>query len=213
MAASKGPHVDLDPELVQAIGRRAKRAIRARMRSLRQALPSSSHASRSALICDSVLATPEYASARSLALFVPIGSEVAISPIDAAARAQERRVYYPFMDPKPGGFSTGFRLVADLGSLVDRGRGFLEPPEQLPVAQRGDVDLVVVPALAVSAQGQRLGYGSGFYDATLPDVCPPAQALAVAFDFQLIGELPSEEHDFKVHTIITDKRVLRPSLG
>jgi 5-formyltetrahydrofolate cyclo-ligase len=213
MAASKGRNVELDPEVVQAIGRRAKRAIRARMRSLRQALPPSAHASRSALVCESVLASPEYTSARSLALFAPLGSEVAIAPIDAAARAQGRKVYYPFMDPKPGGYTTGFRLVDELGSLVDRGRGFLEPPEQLPAARRGDIDLVVVPALAVSGRGQRLGYGSGFYDATLPDVCPPAHALAIAFDFQLIGELPSEDHDVLVHTIVTDKRVLRPSPG
>ncbi len=208
MTLPKGPNV-LDPEVVQAIGRRAKRAIRARMRSLRLALPPSAHASRSAAVCETVLATPEYAAARGLALFAPLASEVAILPIDAAARSQGRRVYYPFMDPKPGGYTTGFRRVDDFASLVDRGRGFLEPPKELPVALRGDIDLVVVPALAVSASGQRLGYGSGFYDATLPDVCPPAQALAVAFDFQLIGELPIEEHDVAVQVIVTDQRVLR----
>ena len=52
-------------------------------------------------------------------------------------------------------------------------------------------DVVVVPALAVAADGHRVGYGIGFYDATLPDVCPPAAAVMVAFGFQLLAEVPS----------------------
>ena len=96
-----------------------------------------------------------------------------------------------------------------LEQLEQRGRKFLEPPPNLPMAKRGDIDLVVVPAVAVAANGHRLGYGSGFYDAPLPDVCPPATLLAVVFDFQLLGELPVEEHDVPVHIIATDQRVLR----
>src|SRR5690606_29143601 len=143
----------------------------------------------------------------------PLASEVAILPIDAAARAQGRRVYYPFMDPKPGGYTTGFRRVDDFAGLVDRGRGFLEPPKELPVALRGDFELVVVQVLAVSASAQHLANGSAFSDAPLPDVCPPAQALAVASAFQLIGEQPIEEHDVAVQVIVTDQRVLRPVPG
>src|SRR5690606_16334109 len=115
-----------------------------------------------------------------------------------------------FMDPKPGRFSTGFRRVESLDQLVERGRSFREPPAHLPAAERGDIDLVVVPALAVCAAGYRLGYGSGFYDATLPDVCPPARVVVVAFDFQLVAELPVEPHDVPVHTIVTDQRIERP---
>jgi 5-formyltetrahydrofolate cyclo-ligase len=117
------------------------------------------------------------------------------------------------MDPSPNGYTTGFRRVEALDQLVRRNQSFLEPPPGLPTAERGDIDLVVVPALAVSASGYRLGYGSGFYDATLPDICPPAMLLAVAFDFQLLAELPVEKHDLPVHIIATDKRVLRPPVA
>ncbi|HEU5073745.1 MAG TPA: 5-formyltetrahydrofolate cyclo-ligase, partial [Polyangiaceae bacterium] len=178
------------------------------MRALRQALPPAAHSARSERICEHVLALPEYASARSVALFAPQALEVDVARLDAAARAASKIVYYPFMDPTESGFSTGFRRVDTPAELVDRGRKFLEPPPGQPQAARGDIDLVIVPALAVAASGHRIGYGLGYYDATLPDVCPPAVAVAVAFEFQLVAELPVEGNDVAVQIIVTDQRVL-----
>ena len=70
------------------------------------------------------------------------------------------------------------------------------------------VDLIVVPALAVAPTGHRLGYGGGFYDVMLPDFCPPATAVVVAFDFQLVAELPAEPHDVACALVVTDARTL-----
>jgi 5-formyltetrahydrofolate cyclo-ligase len=65
-----------------------------------------------------------------------------------------------------------------------------------------------VPALAVSPDGHRLGYGAGFYDATLPDFRPPGTAIAVVFDFQVLVELPVLSHDVACDVIVTDRRSL-----
>lgn len=179
------------------------------MRALRQALPAAARSARSERICERVLDSAEYRSARSIALFAPQALEVDVTRIDVDARAAGKAVYYPFMDATPTGFTTGFRRVNELAELAERGRKFLEPPPGLPGAVRGDIDLVVVPALAVAASGHRLGYGSGYYDATLPDVCPPGVAVVVAFDFQLLAELPRSAHDVAVQLIVTDHRMLR----
>jgi 5-formyltetrahydrofolate cyclo-ligase len=179
------------------------------MRALRQAMPAAARGARSERICERVLASPEYMSARSIALFAPQALEVDVSPLDAHARAAQKLVYYPFMDPTEHGFTTGFRRVDTPAELTDRGRKFLEPPPGRYQAERGDIDLVIVPALAVAPTGYRLGYGSGYYDATLPDVCPPGVALAVAFEFQLLAELPVTDNDVPVQTVVTDQRVLR----
>jgi len=179
------------------------------MRALRQALPAAARSARSERICEQVLAAPEYLSARSIALFAPQPLEVDVSLIDAHARVAQKAVYYPFMDPTESGFTTGFRRVDTPSELSDRGRKFLEPPPGLYQARRGDIDLVIVPALAVAPSGHRLGYGSGYYDVTLPDVCPPGVALAVIFDFQLLAELPVPANDVPVQTVVTDQRVWR----
>lgn len=179
------------------------------MRALRQALPGAARSVRSERICELVLTAPEYVSARSIALFAPQALEVDVSSLDEHARAAQKLVYYPFMDPTESGFTTGFRRVDTRADLTDRGRKFLEPPPGLYQAERGDIDLVIVPALAVAPTGHRLGYGSGYYDATLPDVCPPGVALAVAFEFQLLAELPVSDNDVRVQIVVTDQRVLR----
>jgi 5-formyltetrahydrofolate cyclo-ligase len=128
--------------------------------------------------------------------------------LDGAARARGKKLYYPFLSAAGPTVRTGFRRVDQLTDLALGGSGFVEPHEGAPEARRGDIDLMVVPALAVDALGYRLGYGKGFYDATLPDFRPPARAVAVAFAFQLLSEIPREPHDVRCDTIVTDERVM-----
>jgi len=67
---------------------------------------------------------------------------------------------------------------------------------------------VLVPALALDSRGHRLGYGAGYYDRTLPRFCPPAVSIGVAYDFQLLVELPVTEGDVPCDWIVTDTRAL-----
>jgi len=205
--------VDLfDAETLADLKYRAKKQLRLRMRGLRAAHPESVLAQASERIVASVLAQPRFAAAQGVGLFWPMADrrEVDVRPLATAALAANKRVYFPFLEPTGSGFRTGFARVKDESELAERGQRFFEPPREAPQAERGQIDLLVVPALAVAADGHRLGYGSGFYDATLPDFCPPACALVVAFDFQLLGELPSTSADVASQLIVTDRRVLEP---
>ena len=80
----------------------------------------------------------------------------------------------------------------------------------LPVRAIGEADLIVVPALAVSLDGTRLGQGGGWYDRTLPHRAPVAPVAAVVFDEEVLapGSIPREEHDVRVDAIITPTRVI-----
>ena len=201
----------LDPRLVAELAVRAKKQLRTRMRTLRSAHPEKARAERSARLVERVLALPEFRAARGVALFASLidGGEVDVRALDEAARAENKRVYYPAVERKDDREHTALAEVIDPAELAVRGRRFAEPPEGAPRAARGDVDLVIVPALAVAPTGHRLGYGGGFYDAMLPDFCPPALAVVVAFDFQLVAELPAEPHDVACGIVITDSRSLR----
>lgn len=202
--------VDLDPELVQALIPKAKKQLRARMKALRAALPEAQRRAKSAEIVHRVAEHSAFSNARRVGLFWPIAErgEVDVRPLDAAARMTGKFVYYPFMDSSGDVFKTGFRPVKSPDELGRRGRAFKEPPRETPEAGPGELDLLVVPALAVAANGHRLGYGSGFYDATAPEFSPPAKLLAVAYDFQLLAEVPAAVHDVPVHIIVTDRRSL-----
>lgn len=188
------------------------------MQALRLAVPASARARRSAGIVERVLSLDEVVSARGIALFAPMGEkgEIDLGPLDAAARAHGKRVYYPRLSEAPSEGAPrvpgldGDLAEASLDELVPSGRGFLAPPAEARGAMRGDVDVIVVPALAVSELGHRLGYGSGYYDRILPVYRPPACAITVAYDFQLIAELPVLDGDAACDIVVTDARVLRP---
>lgn len=201
---------ELSSEELAELLRRAKRQIRARMRALRSAHPSGVLAQRSAKIVERVRVLPAFARARSVALFWPMldRGEVDLRLLDALCRASGKPVYYPFMQASGEMTLTGFRLTRRADELVDRGQHFAEPDPSAPTSVRGEVDLVIVPALAVAVDGHRLGYGKGFYDATLPDHCPPALSVVVAYDFQLLGELPKYETDVACDMVVTDSRTI-----
>jgi 5-formyltetrahydrofolate cyclo-ligase len=203
---------DSDPEELADLGRRAKKQLRARFSATRRALPPAAVLARSARIVEVLDSLEPLRNARAVAAFWPMEGrgEVDLSELDR--RLGERGVlrYYPFMDPKGDGFVTGFRRIESVRDLQLRGRRFVEPPRDAPRAARGDVDVVLVPALAVTPEGHRIGHGVGFYDATLPDVAPPALTIVVAFSFQLLGELFVEPHDVNCDLVVTDREVFDP---
>ena len=180
------------------------------MSALRRAIPDRALAERNRRLCERIVLADWFEQAHSIGLFWPMAgrNEVDLRTIDARARALDKRLFYPFMADAGAALRTGFRLVDDPAELAERGRGFLEPLPDAPEAERGDLDVILVPALAVARDGHRLGYGAGFYDATLPDFAPPARSVIVAFDFQLLGELPTAEHDFACDRVVTDAREL-----
>lgn len=188
---------------------RVKKQLRSRMRALLRALPASAVAARSGRIIERLQALEVFQSARGVALFWPMdqSGEVDLRALDGLLEQRGVARYYPFMDATETGFTTGFRRIGLSSELARGERRFYEPPRAAPVARAGDIDLVIVPALAVTPDGHRLGQGKGFYDVTLPDVAPPACAVVVAYAFQLLGELPVEEHDRQCDWVVTDDQV------
>jgi 5-formyltetrahydrofolate cyclo-ligase len=207
--------VDFDAQTLASLKQRAKRQLRRRMQSLRAAVPKAALAARSDSIVERLLSLPEVADARRIALFFPMEGrgEVDLSRLDASFRDRGAAVYYPTLRDGDEGPSPGFCAVSATSELEEAGRGFREPPPAAPLARPGEIDFIVVPALAVSELGYRLGYGSGFYDIVLPKFRPPARAVVVAYDFQLLAELPSTDNDIACDLVVTDARVLRPRAG
>lgn len=184
---------------------KVKAELRKRMRGVRKTTPLDACASRSAAIVDRLKAHPAIASAKSVALFWPMieRHEVDLRPLDALLRARGVRVAYPAIDEATNVMT--LRFVDDLEHLRERGYGFMEPTHDAPDAV---LDAVVVPALAIDPSGYRIGYGAGYYDRTLPRYAPPATTIGVAFDWQLVSEVPVTEGDVAVDHVVTDARTL-----
>ena len=86
----------------------------------------------------------------------------------------------------------------------------LEPRvEKIRKISIDDIDLIIVPGVAFDTKGNRMGHGKGYYDRLLKNAKVPIVALA--FEFQIVENVPTDEHDKPVDIIITGKRIIRLS--
>lgn len=187
-----------------ALRRRVKVELRQRMRAVRRALPAEARAARSARIWERVLARDEWARARTVMLFLSMPTEVDTREAERAARAAGKRVVAPRMvdgEIDVRAWDEGM-VPVETGSMR-----VPEPPEDAARVEAGEVDLVIVPALALDERGARIGYGAGLYDRLLPRLVRAAR-IGIAFDFQLIAEVPETEGDQRVGVVITDERAI-----
>jgi 5-formyltetrahydrofolate cyclo-ligase len=188
---------------------KVKAELRKRLRGLRRTAPLEACQERSAAIVARLAALDVVTNAKRVALFWPIVErhEVDLRALDESLRARGVRVAYPAIDPDTGDMT--FRFVDDVAALEERGYGFSEPAADAPVAT--ELDVIVVPAIAVDPTGHRIGYGAGYYDRTIPKFSPPAVAVAVAYDWQLVVEVPATEGDVRCALVVTDTRTLDAS--
>ena len=73
------------------------------------------------------------------------------------------------------------------------------------------IHLALIPCLSCSMKGESIGYGGGYYDRYL-ETHPGHKTIALAYEFQILHELPAEPYDKSVDMIVTEKRVIRCSI-
>ena len=91
--------------------------------------------------------------------------------------------------------------------LVEGPWGLREPGADAPTVDPRDLDVVIVPALALGRDGSRLGYGGGFYDAFLAQT--EAVRVGVGLDAALVATVPHLPHDARLGALVTEAEVVR----
>jgi 5-formyltetrahydrofolate cyclo-ligase len=83
--------------------------------------------------------------------------------------------------------------------------GILEPVS-IKKAEVSDIDLIIVPGIAFDINGGRCGFGKGYYDRLLCE--SKAKKIGLCYDFQLVREIETDEHDIPMDMIITERRII-----
>lgn len=91
-------------------------------------------------------------------------------------------------------------------SRLELGSFHIEEPQGNDTVSPDEIELIVVPGVAFDRMGNRLGRGKGFYDRLLSTT--KASTIGVGYDFQLLDELPTEEHDVPLDLVITQSSVI-----
>lgn len=138
---------------------------------------------------------------KTVLLYAPFGSEVDTWRIFDFC--QENSIKTAF--PKVNGNDLEIYWIEDPSQLVSGYRGILEPTCGQK-ANVEEIDVIAVPGIAFDKNCYRIGYGGGFYDRLL--LKKKGLAIGLAYEEQIIDEIPIEPFDKRLDLIITDERVI-----
>lgn len=190
----------------QAHGAHDKTAMRAAARSARRAITGDARSRAAERVARRVMELPEVAGARAVAIFGPTAEEIDVSVLEAALREQGVRIAYPRIT---GPRQLALHWVEDAGSCETGPLGILAPPADAPETPLDELDAMIVPGVAFDAACNRLGHGRGYYDALIEGLPVGLTTIAVAYDEQIVSEVPCEPHDRAVDIIVTPTAVYR----
>lgn len=160
-------------------------------------LSSEEKRTKSEVICTTLRTLPEFQDAKTIGFYVSTPDEVHTHDIiKEVLHKKEKRIAVPLYSAK---------MLSELSHWSDLAMGafgILEPRTVSAI----DVDLVIVPGVAFDIQGNRLGRGKGFYDKLLQHF--QGHVIGLAFEQQIVKEIPTENHDIKIQKLITETRII-----
>ena len=148
------------------------------------------------------LNSPIYKKAETVMLYYPIGNETDTSAIAERAFADKKRLIYPVTDEKSGEITPYY--VKENGKF-HIGAFSVPEPEKNDAANLNDIDVVIVPGIAFSREGARIGFGKGCYDRFLGNI--NAVKVGLCYDFQICSGLNVEQHDVNMDFLVTESGV------
>ena len=148
----------------------------------------------------------EYRKAKTILFYVSYKSEVNTHDMIKESISRKKKVVVPKTDKKNRKL-----MLSELTSWDDLEWGsynILEPKKrclkEVPVES---IDLMFIPGIVFDAHGNRIGHGMGYYDRLLKNSYA-APHVGLAFELQIVDEIPAEAHDVKVNKIVTEERII-----
>lgn len=185
-----------------------KRALRKSIIQLRDQLSPAEIRDKSYRIANNLYDLPEYRDSREVMFFVSFGSEVDTREMVETTIRADKLAVVPKAKPKTRELIPS--EIRDWDRDLSPGAyDILEPTEKkLRPRKPETINLLIVPGVAFDLKGNRLGYGGGYYDRFFPLLHPGTPLIALAFELQIVPEVPVDEWDRRVDTIITEERVI-----
>lgn len=189
-----------------------KLKLRAKLKNQRKSMDLNQVNNLSKIIQKNLLTLPEISQSNSFFTYVSINNEVQTHNLISFLLSQEKIVTIPKIyswgdieNNKPGKMFP--HQIYSLSQLKLENNFF--NPSTPQYAQ--DLDIAICPVLAVSENMERLGMGGGFYDKFVENY-PNMKLIALAYEWQVKKELPTNPHDKLLDIIITENRIIRANI-
>ena len=174
-----------------------KSAIRAEMRRLKAACSPKERDALSRAVIARLEATPQWQQAKTVLLYHSLPDEVATHDLIRRATTIGKRVLLPVVE----GDDLLLRSYQPSDELHEGAFHIFEPTGET-FTDYAAIDLAVIPGVAFTPDGFRLGRGRGYYDRLLPHLIATCK-IGICWPFQLLSELPTEPHDVRMDAVIT----------
>jgi 5-formyltetrahydrofolate cyclo-ligase len=185
----------------------SKAAVRNHLRGLLAAFSEADRHRKSVAACSLVAASPEFIAARVVMLFLSTPTEIDTAPLALKCWQAGKTVVVPKVS-----WDQRRMLPVEISTLntelTTTGPGVREPVNGQPIPI-DFIDLVVVPGLGFTAAGYRIGRGMGFYDRFLAQSEFLGVSCGLAFEEQIVEQLPVLDHDIPLSMLATDQGIRR----
>ena len=179
----------------------AKNELRKRFSEIRSSAKSSL---KDEEICTKILADEKICSADTVLMYASFRSEVDTWQIAHKLLLKNIQIAYPVCGDNS---KMTFHIIRELNQLTESAYGIREPDISLDMPQITEKTVCIVPALAFTENGVRLGYGGGYYDRFLAGH-PDLYTTGLAYEDCIAENLPFTEHDIKIKSVITEERTI-----
>ena len=182
-----------------------KSILRREMLARRRVFSAEERKEASRSICARTAQLPMLKAAQTIMLYASMTEEIDLVPFMETLLADGRRIVLPEIT---GRGTMEARELPAMDALTDGVFGIATPdPMRGGIVPPEEIDVIIVPGAAFAADGGRLGLGGGYYDRFLPRA-RNAVRLVLAFDFQIVPDVPMGAQDARVDVILTERRMI-----
>ncbi len=186
-----------------------KSELRKQVLTQREALSFDERAALSRIITERIFAMPEYQNAKTVLGYMNFASEFVSELWVRQALADGKTLLLPRVNRDCKELEL-YRVDGLATQLQQGSWGILEPvPERCErLKELNAVEFALLPGVAYTRQGARLGYGGGFYDKLLARIEPRPTLVAAAYALQVVAEIPQEPTDIRVAWVVTEQEMI-----
>jgi len=200
---------------LEASTEQQKNLIRQEIRQLRQSISAETSFSAGKSAASNLESLPEFEKAKQIACFLSFDGEIDTSPVIELIQKRGKTCLLPYLRPsKPNRlwflpFYPGDKMKKNRYGIPEVDKG---SENAVRISQ---IDTILMPLVAFDIEGNRLGMGGGFYDATLAYLKEPEfensrpSCLGFAFEKQKVNSIPCESWDYKIDAVVTDSKIYR----
>jgi 5-formyltetrahydrofolate cyclo-ligase len=191
------------------INKLKKQSLRKLLLNKRKLLPEQAIIEKSNEIAKKLIKFDKYQQSEKIMLYISTKSEVQTMGIINYSLNANKNTFIPFINKEKHDIIPS--LMKDYQTEIAPGSlGIYQPKKEFirPFPAK-ILDLVIVPGIAFTEQGHRLGRGGGYYDRFLKKLSKSSSIIALAFEIQIINEIPLEKNDVPVDCIITEERIIQ----